>query len=83
MSALSEVERARVAHNVSQVKALMPDLVPVIKDLHEAGLIDGWRNVEYVGPARPEPRGSVAMTHIVLESRNRALAERMRNRGKT
>jgi hypothetical protein len=26
----------------------MPEVVPFIKDLHEAGLIDGWRNVEVV-----------------------------------
>jgi hypothetical protein len=67
---LTEAERARVAHTVSQVKELMPELVSVVKDLHAAGLIDGWRDVAYVGPIRPEPSGPKVFTadRMVLES---------------
>lgn len=34
------------------VKGQIPEVVPFIKDLYQAGLIEGWRNVVYVGPLR-------------------------------
>ncbi|MBI5920273.1 MAG: hypothetical protein HY847_01340 [Betaproteobacteria bacterium] len=77
MRVLTDTENARVAHNRSQVKALMPELVPEIKALHEAGLIDGWRSVRYVGPHRAAPRGSVTCSSAGLESMQ-AIKERMR-----
>lgn len=42
----------------SLVLAEIPDAVPFIRELHQAGLIDGWRNVSYVGP----PRGPVGIS---------------------
>ncbi len=80
MKPLNEKERARVAANVAQVKALMPELVPEIKALHEAGLIEGWRNVAYIGPHRPRPPGERAVHagQMALESMEKT-KERMRN----
>jgi len=37
------------------VKAHLPEAVPFIRDLHRCELIDGWRNVSYVGPDREQP----------------------------
>lgn len=62
------MNREQVAVNVAKVKALMPEMVPEIKALHEAGLIDGWRNVTYIGPHRPEPKNSVHGGQMVIES---------------
>lgn len=62
------MNRELIAANVAKVKALMPELVPEIKALHEAGLIDGWRDVVYIGPHRPEPKNSVHAGQMVLES---------------
>ena len=42
---LSEAEQARIKRTIVNVKARMPELVPVIKDLHALGMIDGWRSV--------------------------------------
>lgn len=70
------MNREQIAANVAEVKRLMPDLVPQIKALHEAGLIDGWRDVTYVGPHRPEPKNSVHAGQMVLESAA-ALKERI------
>lgn len=45
---LTEREQARVAENRALVREHLPEAMPFIKDLHEAGLIEGWRNVETV-----------------------------------
>jgi hypothetical protein len=45
LKVLSAAESERVAENKAVVLKHMPELVPVIKELHEVGLIDGWRSV--------------------------------------
>lgn len=45
---LSEDEAAAVAEKRKLVLQHMPEMVPMIKDLVDAGLIDGWRNVRQV-----------------------------------
>lgn len=42
---LTDRERARIQATIPQVKEHFPELVPMIKDFTEAGLIHGWRNV--------------------------------------
>lgn len=68
MKELNEVDRENIAATVAKVKHLMPELVPMIKELLDAGLIDGWRDVRYVGPHRPNPRHSVSGVDLVLGS---------------
>lgn len=53
---MTPAQEARTAALRAAVHAHCPELIPVIKDLHQHGLIDGWRNVESVlveGPPRP------------------------------
>lgn len=45
---LSSAEQARVAQNRRLVHEHMPEMLPIIKELVEEGLIDGWRNVTKV-----------------------------------
>lgn len=42
---LSEAEHTRIKMTIAFVKREIPELVPMVKDLHDAGLIDGWRAV--------------------------------------
>lgn len=42
---LKPEEQAKVARNKASVYAHLPEVVPFIKELHEAGMIDGWRGV--------------------------------------
>lgn len=42
---LKPEERARVARNKASVCARLPDMAPFFNELHEAGMIDGWRGV--------------------------------------
>lgn len=42
---LSEMEHARIKQTVADAKALMPELLPMMKGLHALGMIDGWRSV--------------------------------------
>lgn len=42
---LSPEETAVVARNRAAVHTHMPELVPIIKELQECGMIDGWRSV--------------------------------------
>lgn len=42
---LSKAEQEKVAANRAAVYEHMPDMLPFFKDLHEAGMIDGWRGV--------------------------------------
>lgn len=70
MKPLTDAEHGRVAQHVSQVKALMPELVSEVKALVDAGLIEGWRNVTYAGPHRQGMCGAgvVRGDQMVLES---------------
>lgn len=43
--ALSEDEKRLVAEQARLVKRHMPELLPVISEFYEIGLIDGWRAV--------------------------------------
>lgn len=47
---LSAAERARVERNIKMVKQHLPEMVPFIKEMHELGLIEGWRSVTTVKP---------------------------------
>lgn len=43
---LSEAERERVAENRAFVLEHLPELVPIIGELHQSGIVDGWRCVQ-------------------------------------
>lgn len=43
---LSDIDQARVVRNRRLVLEHMPEFVPEIKAMAEAGLIDGWRSVK-------------------------------------
>lgn len=45
---MTEREQARAAENRDLVREHLPEALPFIKELHEMGMIDGWRNVESV-----------------------------------
>lgn len=63
---LNPEEQARVARNKASVCIHMPDMVPFIKELHEAGMIDGWRGVGEVVFIDIEGQNT-ARTMITLE----------------
>lgn len=42
---LTEAEHARIKETIAIVKEKLPELVPMIKELHALGMIDGWRSV--------------------------------------
>ena len=62
---LTEAERERIAANVAEVRQSLPELVPLIRDLHAEGLIDGWRAIDYAGPHRQTERG-LTLDQIVI-----------------
>ncbi|MBU1692281.1 MAG: hypothetical protein KJ958_05440 [Gammaproteobacteria bacterium] len=43
---LSEDEKLKVACTAQRVELHMPEVVPLVKELHALGMIDGWRNVK-------------------------------------
>lgn len=43
--ALSLAEIEEVAKNKAFVEEFMPELVPIIRDYHQEGLLPGWRSV--------------------------------------
>lgn len=43
-----------IAERRHTVHAQMPELVPFISALAKCEMIDGWRDLEYAGPIRPE-----------------------------
>lgn len=45
LTALTEAEHARIKQTVSDVKEFMPEIIPMMKELHAMGMIDGWRSV--------------------------------------
>ena len=42
---LTQDEMEGVARNKAAIYTHMPELVPIVKELHECGLINGWRSV--------------------------------------
>lgn len=52
---LTTAEQARVAETRAAVREHLPEAMPFIKELHELGMIDGWRDVEMI--SKPEPGG--------------------------
>ena len=55
---LSESEQAEVVKKREMVLTYLPEAVSFIKDLHEAGLIDGWRSVEKVELIKGKDHGT-------------------------
>lgn len=43
---LSEAEEARVADNKDFILTHMPEMLPIIRDLLAADLVDGWRSIK-------------------------------------
>ena len=78
MNALNSSQTERIAANRAAVHAQMPELVPVIGELHAIGLIDGWRDVVYVGPQRADPPSTVSGKDIVVESTHDRIREEMK-----
>lgn len=64
---ISDAERERIAANIAYTKANLPGFAAFFKDLHALGMVTGWRDIDYVGPVRPGPRGLTA-DQLVLES---------------
>lgn len=54
---LSEDEKNEIAHKRALIHTHLPDAVPFVKELHEFGMIDGWRSVISVTvyPERSNP----------------------------
>lgn len=42
---LTEAQHASIKATIAIVKEEMPEVVPMIKELHAMGMIDGWRSV--------------------------------------
>lgn len=42
---LTAAEHARIKETIATVKEKAPEVIPLIKDLHAMGMIDGWRSV--------------------------------------
>lgn len=56
--ALTEREVEEVAARRRVVIEHMPEMVPVIKELQELGMIDGWRNVIKAHAFAPNEKGT-------------------------
>jgi len=46
--ALTAEERERVEANRAEVHRHLPELVPFVRELHQGGVVDGWRCVRRV-----------------------------------
>jgi len=55
---LNQAEQERVAEQREYVLRELPNAIPSIRALHQAGLIDGWRSIIYIGPPRELPNAS-------------------------
>lgn len=55
---LSDAEKAKAAETAGQAKALMPEIVPIVKELYELGMIDGWRDVT-ITPLNGDDNGTM------------------------
>lgn len=74
---ISTADRERIAANIAYTKVHLPGFAAFFKDLHALGMVTGWRDIDYVGPARAGPKGLTA-DKLVLESAT-ALKARLKN----
>lgn len=51
---LTDAQRDRIAAKRDQVRTLMPEFVPFIRELQAEGLIDGWRAIITVAPLQED-----------------------------
>lgn len=64
---LSQQETERIAAMVEQVKERIPEFSHLLRDLVNAGLSRGWRDLVYVGdPLGPQP-GEVCVSQMMLQ----------------
>lgn len=42
---VSAAERQRIIETIAIIKEKCPELVTMVQELHELGMIDGWRSV--------------------------------------
>lgn len=78
---LNEKDKARVAALATEVKEQVPEVIPFFKELHELGMVDGWRAFNGVAPHDPaaaDPPGTVRMSDMQMETMDQT-KERMRN----
>lgn len=74
-------DRQRIADNIGLVKKVFPEMVGNVRDLHAAGLIDGWRNLAWVGPSGvPVPGFESAVEPVLSSPAEQATLERMRSK---
>lgn len=64
--ALSDSENQRLELLKERIRATFPGLFPILRGLIDAGLIRGLRDLEYLGPPRPEPRNAVSAGQMAL-----------------
>lgn len=64
--ALSDSETLRLELLKERIRATFPGLFPILRGLIDAGLIRGLRDLEYLGPPRPEPRNAVNAGQMAL-----------------
>lgn len=55
---LSDAEKTKAAATARQAKELMPEIVPIVKELYELGMIDGWRDVT-ITPLNGDDNGTM------------------------
>lgn len=63
---LSDADRERIAANVAEVKRSMPELLPLLRELHAEGLIEGYRAIDYAGPHREPAERGLTLDRIVI-----------------
>jgi hypothetical protein len=73
-----DAEADQIAANRAYVRTHIPGAVPLIRELLDAGMSDGWRNVVYAGPATPEPPETTGGAQLRAEAIDRAWEETLR-----
>lgn len=75
---LTFAEHERVAANIATIKRDMPELVPFFKELHALGMVNGWRDIAYIGPTPPERGRAVSAADMVDLRVHERLREEMK-----
>ena len=64
---LKQKEVAAVAANKAAVVKYLPDMAPFFNELHEAGMIDGWRGVVKVDVHSKSPLAPLLQSGEIME----------------
>lgn len=78
---LTDADKAEIAQSRLDVLEQIPEMADEIRELLGEGLVDGWRNVTYIGPPREKDPRTITLAEMQIGPWNITDKERKHGNG--